>query len=130
MYGPLTDQVERLVVMAERLDSEIVAEIAAAYKEHRFPHARFVLIAAKKADRWEEVFQAGRAMSLTVTSLALLNGWDQIDVRYVAWAAMNAGVALATEDLIGTMGYSLVEYANLVDPWFAGFPIDEREIAV
>jgi hypothetical protein len=46
---------------------------------------------------------------------------DPEDLRQVAWAGNNAGLGIATEDLIGMERYTLDEYSRLVDPWFAGF---------
>jgi hypothetical protein len=120
-YGPQTAEVEKLLLTIDLLDFDRIAEIAAAYREHGRPHARFVWAAAKVAGRSKEVAEAAHAMSQQVQMCGITYPGDPNDVRLVGWAGNNAALAIATEDLIGRTAYSIQEYAQLVDPWFAGF---------
>jgi hypothetical protein len=129
-YGPLTEQVEHLVGMTDLLDAERIERIAQAYRARSLPHARLSIIASKKVGRHSEVCTAMRDMATSVQVIGIAREYDPADVALATWAAKNAGVAVATEDLIGTMGYSLSEYIKLIDPWLAGFadlPMKERE---
>lgn len=126
----MTEGVERLVAMAHMLDAERVSKIAEAYRRRGRPHAMFAFVAAKKAGRSTEVSTAMREMSMMVNLAGIVRGYDPDDIEAVAWAARNAGVAVATEDLIGLLAYSTKEYGDLIDPWFAGFsdmPVTTRE---
>jgi hypothetical protein len=115
------DAVVRLVEMTGRLDAHRIREIAAAYRLHGLPHKQFALAAAKLAQRETEAYRAARDVSTGVHLMGMVNEHDPLDTRLAAQAGSNAGFAVATEDLIGTAGYSYREYAALVDPWFAGF---------
>lgn len=113
--------VELLVQMTESLDDEKVAKIADAYRSAGWPKAHFSVIAAKKAGRHEEACTAMKDMVMSVTFRGLVGNYSPRDMDMVIWAAKNAGYAMATEDLIGTLAYSTSEYGRLIDPWFAGF---------
>ena len=117
-------EVELLVAMTEKLDDEKVAKIADAYRQAGWPKARFSVVAAKNAGRHEEACTAMKDMVMSVTLLGLVNNYSPKDMDMVLWAAKNAGYAMATEDLIGTLAYSTSEYGRLMDPWFAGFASD------
>ena len=117
-------EVELLVAMTDSLTDERVAKIADAYRAAGWPHAMFAVIAAKDAGRHEEACLAMRDMVTSVTMYGLANDYSPRDMDMVMWAARNAGYAMATEDLIGTLAYSSREYGQLIDPWFAGFTDD------
>lgn len=123
-YGPMSLEVELLVAMTESLDEEKIAKIADAYREAQCPHMMFSIVAAKDAGRHEEACVASKDMALSVTLLGLVGDYNPRDMDMVLWAAKNAGYAMATEDLIGTLAYSTTEYGRLIDPWFAGFSGD------
>jgi hypothetical protein len=123
-YGPMSIDVELLIAMTEHLDDEKVAKIADAYREAGWPHARYSVIAAKQAGRHEEACVAMSDMVTSITLIGLANDYNPRDMDMVLWAARNAGYAMATEDLIGTLAYSSSEYGRLIDPWFAGFSGD------
>jgi hypothetical protein len=40
----------------------------------------------------------------------------------VSWVLANAGIALATYDLIDPVYYTMDDYLSLIAPWFSGFP--------
>jgi hypothetical protein len=126
-YGPLSEQVVRLVASTDRLTPERIGIIAKAYADAGRPVATFSEIAAKSAGRWEGVHQARKDMALSVVAFALTGSAEWEDAKLAADAAGNAGIALATEDLIWTMGYTGQEYERLITPWFAGYPIHEGE---
>lgn len=127
----MSEEVLALVAMTDMLDEERIVKIADAYRAASLPHARFALAAAKRAGRHEQACEAMKDAVAGVSLFGMLSDCDPRDVDLAAWAARNAGYALATEDLIGTMAYSTSEYSALVDPWFAGFadqPMREREL--
>lgn len=126
-YGPLSDQVVRLVASTDRLTAERISIIAEAYANAGRPVATFSEVAAKRAGRWQEVHTARKEMALSVVAMGLTTGGDWEDVKLAMHAAGNVGVGLSTEDLIGSMGYTSREYARLVDPWFSGLPLHEGE---
>lgn len=131
-YGPMSDAVEGLVAMVDSLDGERLHKIASAYRDRGRPQPNFSLIAAKHDGRSSAVSNAMKAMSMNLHLRGILEDWDQWEIETAAWAARNAGVALATEDLIGNLGYSSGEYGKLIDPWMSGFddlPITKREEA-
>jgi hypothetical protein len=119
-YGPLTDQVIDLILATDHMTAEQMHAVAEAYNRWGRPVASFSEVAAKKAGRWAEVHLARKDMALTVVALGLTMSAEWDDVRLATHAAGNAGLALATEDLIGTMGYTSREYGRLVGPWFDG----------
>ena len=116
--------VELLVSMTDSLTEERVAKIADAYRSAGWPHARFAVIAARHAGRHEQACSAMSDMVTSVTIYGLANDYSPRDMDMVLWAARNAGYAMATADLIGTLAYSSSEYGQLMDPWFAGFASD------
>lgn len=126
-YGPLSEQVERLVASVDDLDADKIWLIARAYEARKRPTPNWSLKAANRAGRAGETHEAQKDMFVSVHARGIASEFDERDIGLVAHAAGNAGVALATEDLIGTMGYYTREYAALVEPWFAGFPPTERE---
>ena len=105
-------EVELLVAMTDSLTDERVAKIADAYRAAGWPHAMFAVIAAKEAGRHEEACLAMRDMVTSVTMYGLANDYSPRDMNMVLWAARNAGYAMATEDLIGTLAYSRESTAN------------------
>lgn len=126
----MSEQVNHLIAMAEQLTEERVVLIADAYRKAGFPHVQFSQFAATKEDRHIEATAAMHDVAIVVNLFGMLHDSDPIDLNYAAWAAKNVGYGVATEDLIGIRGYSIHEYARLVDPWFAGFadlPMEERE---
>lgn len=127
-YGPLSAQVARLVAMTDRLDDRRIAVIAQAFREEGYPLARFSEIAARASGRQMQAHEARKDMAVGVMAHALANDSDPVDTQLAARAAGNAGLALATEDLIGTYAYTTHEYAKLVRPWFVAFDIIEGEI--
>ena len=127
-YGPLSSQVARLVATTDKLTNERFSTIAEAFQEAGWPVAKQSMLAAEKADRWIPVHTARKDMAMSVIAFGLATGADEVRLNLVMRAAGNAGVALATEDLIGTLGYTSREYHDLVRPWLAGFPMDEGEI--
>lgn len=129
-YGPQYGEVLRLLETADLLDSDRIAEIAAAYQAHDRPFPRYCYVAAREAGRETETANAGHDMTRQVEVYGITYAGDPYDVQLVIRASGNAGLAMATEDLIGTEGYSMQEYARLMDPWLAGFldqPFIERE---
>lgn len=126
-YGPLSAQVGRLVAMADLLDEDRIMVIAQAFREEGYPLARFSEIAARASGRRMQVHEARKDMAVSVMSYALANDSDPVNTQLAARAAGNAGIALATEDLIGTYAYTSHEYAKLIKPWFAAFPMEEGE---
>jgi hypothetical protein len=128
----MTDEVERLITMIDLLDRERIHLIAEAWRERGYPHANWATIAAKRAgaERHNQACDAMRAMSTGVGLFTILVDVDQVEADAATWAARNAGMAMATEDLMGSLGYSSHEYARLIEPWFAGFAdqeLKERE---
>lgn len=126
----MDSEVTRLLAMVDLLDDDRIAKIAAAYEERGLPHHTRAWIAASLAGREKAVGQATYEMTTQVQIYGITYQGDPNDIRLVAWAANNAGLGIATEDLIGSLSYSLDEYSRLVDPWFAGFadlPMMERE---
>jgi len=111
----------RLLETVDLLDESRIAAIAVAYREQGRPHQTFAWAAASAAGREKEVGEAANDMTKQVQIYGIAYTGDPEDVRLVAWAGNNAGLGVATEDLIGSTAYSWVEYARLVDPWFAGF---------
>lgn len=130
-YGPQWQEVEKVLGLASLLNDDRMDVIARAYiDDYGRPHGRFAYAAARMVGRSEYVDRAVRAAAMEVHLRGMLTGMDPRTVEAVAWAAMNAVTAMATEDLIGIGGFTTVEYAKLVEPWFAGFddmPILERE---
>ena len=125
----MEEQVERLVAMTHQLTPERVKAIAEAYRRAGFPHGTHSVTVARLEGRMSQVTEAMRGMSFGVQMWGMLNAADPHDIADAVQAAKNAGVALATEDLIGRLAYSTREYGRLVDPWFAGFadlPITEK----
>lgn len=123
----MEEGIERLLDMVDELTPERVFTIETAYMAAGFPHPKYAITAARQAGRLEEVTAVLRRMAFNVQMYGLLN---DVDTSGIVEAAKNAGVALATEDLIGKVAYSTREYGLLVDPWFKGFadlPIGERE---
>jgi hypothetical protein len=127
-YGPLSDQVVRLVASTDRLTPERISLIAEAYLRAGRPIATFSEVAAKRAGRWQEVHAARKEMALSVVAFGLTTGAEWEAIKLASDAAGNAGIGLATEDLIWTMGYTGREYEQLVKPWFAGYPLNEGEL--
>jgi hypothetical protein len=125
-YGPMSLEVELLIAMADNLSAAQASRIADAYRQAGCPHAMFAHVAAKGAGRQVSASIAARDMRTSVTMYAILHDFHPRDVEPTVWAATNAAYAMATEDLIGTLGYSSTEYGRLMDPWFAGFA-DDRE---
>jgi hypothetical protein len=123
-YGPMSVEIELLIAMADNMTAERAAKIADAYRKAGFPHAMFAHVAAKVAGRQVSASTAARDMRTSVTMYAILHDFHPRDVDAAVWAATNAAYAMATEDLIGTSGYSSTEYGRLIDPWFAGFADD------
>lgn len=120
-YGPQVIEVERLLATVDLLDDDRVELIVAAYRMHGLPHARYAHIAAYQAGRRVNSARAAQVMTEHAQMYGLTYEGDPNDIRVLAWAATNAAIAIATEDLIGLGGYSIEEYAQLIDPWFAGF---------
>lgn len=120
-YGPLTEQVEGLMRMALRLDEDRTRTVAVAWNDAGRPRPKGALVASRRAGREKETFEAGKAMASVVSIVGMAGEYDRDDVTRAATAARNAGIALATEDLIGMLGYTTREYAGLVEPWFSGF---------
>lgn len=128
----MTEDVERLLALVAMLDAERFSLIADAWDAYGRPHAIHAMTAAKRAGRMVEVCEAMKEMSMSVSLVAILNDWSRADTEKVVWAARNAGVAAATEDLLGTVAYSTREYNTLMNPWIAGFrdvPLREKETA-
>ena len=117
----MSAEVARLLATVDLLNEDRIAEIATAYRMHGMPHQRYAWPAASVAGREKEVGEAAYDMTKHVQMYGITYMGDPEDVRLVAWAGNNAGLGIATEDLIGTMQYGIEEYARLVDPWFAGF---------
>jgi hypothetical protein len=126
-YGPLTEQVEGLIRMTDMLTGDRIDAIVDAFHDKGRPVARFSEFAARRADRWAQTHAARQDMALGVVAFGLTIDADGTKLTLAMRAAGNAGLGMATEDLIGTMGYTSREYASLVDPWFAGFPDVEGE---
>lgn len=118
--------------MVGMLTAERFRLIADAWDAYGRPHAIHAMTAAKKAGRMIEVCEAMKEISTSVSLVSILNDWDRADTEKVVWAARNASVALATEDLLGTVAYSTREYNHLMNPWIEGFkdvPLREKETA-
>jgi hypothetical protein len=117
----MSTEVERLLATVDLLTDERIADIAKAYRDKGLPHQKWAWHAAQAADRQQEVGEAANDMSKHVQIFGITFMGDPEDLRQVAWAGNNAGLGIATEDLIGMERYTLDEYSRLVDPWFAGF---------
>ncbi len=77
--------------------------------------------AARRAGREQQVANAAWDMTKAVNITALIREYvDEEDVRRAAWAANNAGLGVATEDLIGDDDYTIHDFGVLVDAWFKG----------
>lgn len=113
--------VERLVAMADGLNSERIATIASTFRTAGRPTPHGARIAATMAGRGTEAFEARKEVAVAAMLYGVMYECDADDLRLVTQAAGNAGIALATEDLIGRFGYTMREYTTLVTPWFAGF---------
>jgi hypothetical protein len=120
-YGPMSAEIGRLLATVDLLDEDRVKAIALAYREQGMPHQKWAWSAAQAAGREREVGEAAWDMTKHIQMYGITYMGSPEDVRLVAWAGNNAGLGIATEDLIGTARYSIEEYARLVDPWFAGF---------
>lgn len=120
-YGPQRDEVERLLATVDLLDDDRAATIVAAYRDYRKPQATPARRAARMEGREVGVARAAQVITEHVQMYGITYQGDQNDIRLLGWAATNAAFAIGTEDLIGRHGYSIAEYARLIDPWFAGF---------
>jgi hypothetical protein len=122
--------VRGLVAMADRLDHERIHLIAEAFRGAGRPTPHGARIAASMAGRGSEAFEARKEVAVAAMVFGVVHLCNEDDLRLASQAAGNAGIALATEDLIGHYGYTMREYTALITPWFAGFadlPLDGWE---
>lgn len=120
-YGPQADEVQNLIAMCETLTVEQMTVIADAVKRRGMNRGAWEAWDAAKTASSERERQAGAA-AWDVEMAVSLRGFsvDQQIVRACARAANDAGLAVATRDLVGVAKYGPWDYDKLMSAWRAG----------
>jgi hypothetical protein len=127
MFESIDQIQERMDSMIDALDEQRLERIEVAYMAAGFPHPKYAITASRVAGRLVDVTSLMAQVTMSVTMHCLANGLDMAKADTVAKAAKYAALALATEDLLGTVAYSTKEYGTLIDPWFKGFGIEDEK---
>jgi hypothetical protein len=121
MYGPQSEKVERLIAMCEELTLPQIQTIADASRRRGMNRGAWEAWQAAHQTSSEREKQAGNA-SWNAEVAIQFRGFD-LDptlMQALARAVNDAGLALSTEDLIGTNGYGPWDYDKLMSAWRAG----------
>jgi hypothetical protein len=119
-YGPMFQQVRVLIDLADFLDEERMIIMGDAYKARGSDDARYAWRAARERDRVQATGNASWDVKQSVEVNAF--GYERASMLFCSNAAADAGIAVATRDLIGVAWYGQSDYDRLVAPWKEIFP--------
>lgn len=120
-YGPQAEAVQRLIGMCEMLTPDQMQVIADASTRRGVNRGAWEAWTAARETSPEREQQAGAA-AWDVEMALQLRGFDVDEtlIRACARAVNDAGLAVATRDLIGVDGYGPWDYDKLMSAWRAG----------
>jgi hypothetical protein len=116
----MTTEIEKHKAAGDVITDSDMHKIMSAYIERGADDGKYAWRAAREAGREAQVASAAGAMSKEIE----LNGFDRPRGLTVitSRAAFDAGLAIATRDLIGVAFYGISDYERLLYPWRAAFP--------
>lgn len=119
-YGPMFESIQGLIYLTDFLDEDRMAQMGYAYRERGPDDAKYAWRAAELAGRVKETGRASWDVKQGVEVNAF--GYERQNKLFCSTAAADAGIAVATRDLIGTAWYGQSDYDRLVFPWKEVFP--------
>jgi hypothetical protein len=116
----MTTEIEKHKATGDLITDDDMQKIMDAYVERGADDGKYAWRAARMVGRESEVAAAAGAMSKEIE----INGFDRPRglIVIASRAAFDAGVALATKDLLGVAFYGQSDYDRLLYPWRAAFP--------
>lgn len=114
------EQVKSLIDLTDFLDEERMRIMGDAYNARGADDARYAWRAAREKDRVQLSANASWDVRQSVEVNAF--GYERASMLFCSNAAADAGLAVATRDLIGVAWYGQSDYDRLVAPWKEIFP--------